>query len=123
MKRYILIVLCCAALVYIGKIGFGIADLAHYQEVPVAAASFELTMLIGAVIFPLISALRPNKEKKTWHYILWIPCVLYVVAITINYLIKTPVSLASCTIGLLRLAVWLAIATLFIREVPKKTAA
>ena len=116
MKKYILIALCCAALAYIGKVSFGIVDLARYQDVPVLAVIFELAMLLGAVVFPLVSALRPNKEKKTWHYVAWAPCIIYVVAITINYLFRT----TDYSSGLLRLFLWIAIAFLFIREPSQK---
>jgi len=110
MKKYILIALCCSALAYIGKIGFGIVDLARYQNVPVLASIFELTMLLGAVVFPLISVLRPNKEKKIWYYIVWAPCFLYVLAISINYLFQS----TDYSSGLIRISLWIAIAFLFI---------
>jgi hypothetical protein len=120
MKKHILTALCFLALAYIGKIVYGVIDMARYQEVPVAASAFEIAVLLIAVFFPLVASLRPNKEKKTWHYIVWTPCILYVVAITINYLIRVPASPEAYSSGLLRLVVWIAIAFLFIRHLPQK---
>jgi hypothetical protein len=116
MKKYILLALCCVALAYIGKVAFGTVDLARYQDQPVSVVVFELAMFLGAVVFPLSSALRQNKERKPWHYVAWIPCILYVTVIAINYMFRT----ANYFGGLLLLFLWIAIAFLFILEPSRK---
>jgi len=119
MKKYALITLCCLALAYIGKGIVGIFQVAQHAEVPTWAIALDLTMLLGATLLPLILTVQKT-EKKTWHYILWAPCILYVIGISINFLIRAPFRIEANFIGIIRLVIWLAIAFLFIRELPKK---
>jgi len=119
-RKYALIALCALALVFVGKTVVGIVGLLRYQDVPFVPVGFELTMFIGAALIPLTVALRHEEERKKWHYLIWAPCILYVIGVGINSLVRSPFD-ARYVFGIARFAGWLAIAALFIRGAQKKS--
>ncbi|OHE80400.1 MAG: hypothetical protein A3G75_02025 [Verrucomicrobia bacterium RIFCSPLOWO2_12_FULL_64_8] len=121
--KLILTALCVLALADLGRMFWGLIGLARHQDVPVIAAGFDFSMFLGAALIPLVVSWRPEERRRRWHYFLWMPCILYVVFLAINFLIRSPFAVTSSLWGVGRLLAWLAIAALFIHTSRKtKTA-
>ena len=114
-RNYALIALGVLALACVGRTVIESVRLSHDQDVPPGPAWFELAAFIGAALIPLVHALRRGRRKNVWLLALWTPCILYVVGIGINLLVRSDVD-GRFVFAVIRLAGWLAIAVLFLRE-------
>lgn len=117
MEKLVLTGLCAAACGWFAKTLVGIIGLSRLQDVSAPAAVFELAMFLGAGLLPLLAIWAFPERKRTWVYVLWTPCILYVVFLAINFTRSSPPA------GALRLLLWSAIVVLFIRESRKSNAA
>jgi len=67
-------------------------------------------MFFGAAILPLVAVWLFEKPKWKWLYVLWAPCMLYVIVLAFRSVFVSPLA------GSLRLLIWSAIIVLFVRE-------
>lgn len=108
-EKRLLTVLCTLSCVWTAWMLLGVMNLARHQDVPALAVFFELSMFLGAGLLPLLAVWVFKKPTKPWLYVAWIPCILYVGFVAINFTRISPRA------GLPRLVLWSAIIVLFIR--------
>ena len=117
-EKNALTVLCIIACLLAARMLIGVAYLALHHHMSVVAGCFELLLFAGAGVIPLIAVWFSREANRMWLYVLWAPCILYVVFLSIRlslhgYLFS----------GCLRLALWIAIGVLFTRSLDKTKAA
>jgi len=113
LEKLVLTALCAVVGAWTIKMLVGVVGLSRPQDVPALLAALELSMFFGAALLPLITVWFFETKKKKWLYLLWAPCILYVIVLAFRYSLISPLG------GGLRLLIWTAIIVLFVRESKK----
>ncbi len=83
-EKLVLTALCVIVCAWVAKMLINVVFMARYQDVPVLATTFELSMFLGAGLIPLVAVWFLKEKKRMWLYALWVPCILYVSFLAIN---------------------------------------
>lgn len=108
-EKLTLTALCVIVFTWIIKMMVGIVNLSHTQDVPAGEAAFELSMFLGAALFPLLAVWFVKGPVTKWLHVLWVPCILYVLFLAFN------VSVHGGLLAGWRVLLWAAIIVLFVR--------
>ena len=115
MKRRLLNVFCALALANTAYASFGAVRIALLQHAAVwGAILIETSLALGAALIPLLSAGRGAPEagrKIVWA---WLPCIAYVLFISVNFLFRGPYPAGAYLMGLGRLLPWVGITWLYL---------
>jgi|GEM_PF-6609679 hypothetical protein len=108
--KQLLIVLCIVGTLWSLKMIFAAAQMTNAEGVFPPLFAWELFAFFGAATLPLLFIWKPRVQPRALILTIWALCIVYVSVLALN-LIRVGLVANGCV----RLALWVAIAFLFIR--------